>query len=142
MDERLREAVEGEKLSTLAWPITHERGDFLAVGIALQDLKALRFRLMIYRDKFTTMQARVIELEAEMEARKEAATERDTLEKALEVAVKALHEISGQCGQYIGCRCPSEENGGMGDCWPCRMIMIGFIPQEALSEIERIKGAR
>jgi hypothetical protein len=72
----------------------------------------------------------------------EAATERDTLAKALEVAVRALQEVGKQSGKYIGCRCPSEENGGMGDCWPCRMIMIGFIPQEALSEIERIKGEK
>jgi hypothetical protein len=71
-----------------------------------------------------------------------AATERDTLAKALEVAVKALQEVNEQSGKYIGCRCPSEENGGMGDCWPCRMIMIGFIPQDALSEIERIKGEK
>jgi len=69
-------------------------------------------------------------------------TERDTLAKALVVAVKALREVNEQSGKYFGCRCSLEENGGLGDCWPCRMVMIGFIPQEALSEIERIKGEK
>lgn len=30
-----------EKLINMVWPISHDRGDFLAVGIALEDVKQL-----------------------------------------------------------------------------------------------------
>ena len=61
------------------------------------------------------------------------------LAKENQILKSALREISFQTAKYVGCRCSLEENGGMGDCWPCRMVMIGFIAEEALDEERGLK---
>ena len=80
------------------WPITHDRGDFLAVGISLSYLKHLENQIADSDANYECSQHFAIKLTA-------CEAERDTLKKQLERAVIYIKEVECDCQKVQCSRC-------------------------------------